>query len=254
MRERSGIVTLTTDFGHADPYVAALEAALLQTNWDVRVVHNSHEVAPGDIATGAYLLEYAARSFPPGTVHLAVVDPGVGSSRPIIAIETEAFVLVGPDNNLLERALRGMAARAVELESGMEAAPTFESRDVMAPAAARLAGGADLVALGSAMERGSYELAPVLGLDTRLTSVCHVDRFGSLVLDLRHPGAWPEGKQWLDVNGKRARLGRTFSDVAPGELVAYRGSIGYVEVAARNSSAAQVIGSATGDAVEVALS
>ncbi|MDP9325296.1 MAG: SAM-dependent chlorinase/fluorinase, partial [Candidatus Dormibacteraeota bacterium] len=126
-----GLVTLTTDFGRRDAYAAALEAAVLNLAPDARVVHVSHEVPPGDIATGAYLLEYASHAFAEGAgrspVHLGVVDPGVGSKRRMLAVDCGGFLLVGPDNGLLRRALRGRAATAVALpDAAADAAPTFQ--------------------------------------------------------------------------------------------------------------------------------
>src|ERR1700736_3084887 len=111
----AGVVTLTTDFGLRGAYVAALEAAILVAAPAIRVVHVSHQVPPGDISTGAYLLEYATRSFPAGTVHLGVVDPGVGSDRRILAAHVSDFFMVGPDNGLLRRAFRGQPVDAVAL-------------------------------------------------------------------------------------------------------------------------------------------
>jgi S-adenosylmethionine hydrolase len=126
---RSGIVTLTTDFGTSDPYAATLEAALLKSSSSVRVVHVSHQLDPGDIRSGAYVVEYAARSFPPGTIHLGVVDPEVGTDRRMFAIETKNFVLVGPGNGILDRALRGeIVIGAVTLRAPAdEPSLTFQS-------------------------------------------------------------------------------------------------------------------------------
>src|ERR1700730_7963456 len=102
-----GLVTLTTDFGLGDAYAAALEAAIFSADPAIRVVHVTHQVPPGEISAGAYLLEYATRSFPADTVHLAVVDPGVGSDRRMLAVRAGDFFVVGPDNGVLRRALRG---------------------------------------------------------------------------------------------------------------------------------------------------
>ena len=250
---RSGIVTLTTDFGPGDPYAAALEAALIKAWPPVRVVHVSHAIDPGDIRAGAYVVEYAARSFPPGTVHLGVVDPGVGTDRPMFAIETEDFVLVGPGNGVLDRALRRQALRgAVALPTPDSASRTFQSRDVMAPVAARAAAGEALSSLGAAVEIAVPPPPPTF--DTAVPgsfNIAHVDRFGTLVVDAVHPGAWPAGIDAIEVAGRLATSGTTFADVAPGELVVYRGSIGYVEVAARDGSAAALLGLKAGDRIDM---
>jgi S-adenosyl-L-methionine hydrolase (adenosine-forming) len=249
-----GLVTLTTDFGLKDAYAAALEGAIVNSDSTIRVVHVSHQVPPGRISTGAYLLEYAARSFPAGSVHLGVVDPGVGSDRHILAVGAGNFFVVGPDNGLLKRAFRGQTLDAVALAPDpTSGSHTFESRDVMAPAAARLATGTALRELGKAVALDAEPEAP--GLRTgpaQRTAVAHVDNFGTLVLDLR----WPSGHQtaeMLRMDRWEIRLGATFSDVGPGDLVAYRSSIGYLEVAIRDGSAAEKFGLGAGAEVEVEL-
>jgi S-adenosylmethionine hydrolase len=249
-----GLVTLTTDFGLRDAYAAALEAAILNSDPTIRVVHVSHQVPPGRISTGAYLLEYAARSFPAGSVHLGVVDPGVGSARRMLAVRAGDFFVVGPDNGLLQRALRGQTLDAVALAPDPASdSHTFESRDVMVPAAARLASGTDLPELGKAVAFDAEPEAPALtaGL-AHGTVVAHVDNFGTLVLDVRCSSR-PEARQMLRMGRWEIKLGATFSDVRPGDLVAYRGSIGYLEVAMRNGSAAEKLGLGAGAEVEVEL-
>jgi S-adenosylmethionine hydrolase len=251
---RSGIVTLTTDFGPGDPYAAALEAALLKVWSPVRVVHVSHTIDPGDIRSGAYVLEYATQSFPPGTVHLGVVDPGVGTDRPMLAIETETFVLVGPGNGLLDRALRGQVVHeSVALSAALDrASRTFQSRDVMAPAAARAAAGEAMWELGSAVEIPAPQPASTLDWEISGTyDIAYVDRFGTLIIDVVHPGTTPAAVDSLTVAGRRVTAGNTFADVAPGELVVYRGSIGYVEVAVRDGSAAARLGVKAGDRISI---
>ena len=254
MTTRSGIVTLTTDFGPGGPYAAALEAALLKSWPSVRVVHVSHTTEPGDVRSGAYLLEYAARSFPPGTVHLGVVDPGVGTDRPMLAIETADFVVVGPGNSILDRSLRGQPVDGAVALSVPEVSdsPTFQSRDVMAPAAARLAAGEALSSLGAAVEIVAPPRAPTLDWASAGSfEVAYVDHFGTLVIDAVHPGAWPPSVHSVEVAGWRATTGRTFADVAPGELVIYRGSIGYVEIAMRDGSAGALLGLRAGDRISI---
>jgi len=248
MPTRSGIVTLTTDFGRGDAYVAALEAALIKTAPAVRVVHVSHDVPPGDVATAAYLVEYASRSFPPGTVHLAVVDPGVGSSRLMHAVDAGETLLVGPDNGVLARALRGRRARAVKLRLDPEGSATFESRDVMAPAAGRLAAGDDIDVVGEPVSIPPVAEAPALGEGDARVAVAHVDHYGNVVVDRRVEGSPGEA---LLIDGAAVPFARTFSDVAEDELVAYRGSLGYLELAVRNGRADKRLGLGPGGVVEV---
>jgi S-adenosylmethionine hydrolase len=250
-----GVVTLTTDFGLRDAYAAALEAAILTTAPEVRVVHVSHSIPPGDVLAGAYVVEYASRSFPPGAVHLCVVDPGVGSGRRILAVDAGGFCLIGPDNGVLRRAIRGREVAAVALATDRTAAPTFESRDVMAPAAARLASGEPLTGLGSAaaidVDMAPLELRPHQALHS---TIAHVDGFGSLVIDAVCPEtAQPGWRLRISGHSGEILMRSTFSDVAPGQLVAYRGSIGYLEIAVRDGSAASVLGIGPGAPVEIEL-
>ena len=245
-----GLVTLTTDFGAGDAYAAALEGAILKVAPDVRVAHVSHAVPAGGIATGAYLVEYASHSFPEGAVHLGVVDPGVGSDRRMLAIDAGGFFLVGPDNGLLARALRGSSPRAVALEAGAGESLTFQSRDTMAPAAARLAAGAPLESLGLAATVEVEPMAPSLPDRGRLTApVAHVDGFGTIVVDVRCNAS--PAPRVIRVGGREVPLRSTFGDVPSGRLVAYRGSIGYLEIAVRDGRATDELGVATGGVLDL---
>jgi S-adenosyl-L-methionine hydrolase (adenosine-forming) len=226
------MVTLTTDFGTADGYVGAMKGVLYSRAPGVAVVDISHDIPRHDIAAGAYALATAAPWFPPGTIHVAVVDPGVGSARRGVVIASGGQLFVGPDNGLFALvapqpdAVREIAVRFL---TG-RVSPTFHGRDVFAVTAARLATGVDLM-----------EVGPVVAMSTPPARgwhrVVHVDRFGNLITDV--PG---EGVAVVRVAGREAALRRTYADVAPGELVAYVGSGGTVEIAVRDGSAAEVLG------------
>jgi S-adenosyl-L-methionine hydrolase (adenosine-forming) len=240
-------ITLLTDFGTADGYVAEVKGVLLSCAPGVPLIDLSHEVPPQDVAFARLTVARYWRRFPVGTVHLVVVDPGVGTSRAPIAIESDGRFLVGPDNGVLSPALFTLDARCVALPVDPHAAPTFHGRDVFAPAAGQLAKGTPLDDLGDA------HLAPVRlrtpqprrDLDGSLTGeVLTVDRFGNAITNLavREPGE-------VQVAGRRARFVRTYGDAAPGELVALVGSSGFVEVAMREGSAAAALSLARGAAV-----
>jgi len=172
----------------------------------------------------------------------------------MLAVDTGDQILVGPGNGLLDRALRGRTVRqAVALSSPNGATSwTFQSRDIMAPAAGRIAAGEELGSVGTSADIDAVSDAPVIDLDQVMAvEVAYIDRFGTLVLDVRHPGSWPPGPGELTIVGRRAMLGRTFADVHPGQLVAYRGSLGYVEVASRDASAAKELGVKMGDRIQV---
>src|ERR687883_1519433 len=135
------IVTLLTDFGTADGYVAEMKGVLLARAPEAQLVDVTHDIPPQDVEAGRLAVARYWRRFPPGTVHLAVVDPGVGSARAALAVSSDGRFLVGPDNGLLSPALLFAGARAVSLPIPQSASPTFHGRDVFAPAAAMLAAG-----------------------------------------------------------------------------------------------------------------
>ena len=136
------LITLLTDFGTADGYVAEMKGVLYSLAPEARVVDLSHEIAPQDVESARLAVARYWRRFPPGTIHLVVVDPGVGSSRDALAVRSEDRVLIGPDNGALSPALLVAGARAVSLTVPPSASPTFHGRDLFAPAAARIAMGA----------------------------------------------------------------------------------------------------------------
>ncbi|HET7602363.1 MAG TPA: SAM-dependent chlorinase/fluorinase, partial [Gemmatimonadales bacterium] len=144
------IITLLTDFGTADSYVAEMKGAILSAAPDATLVDVSHAISPGDVRAAAYVLDRAWRSFPRGSVHLAVVDPGVGTARAALALSAHGHFFIGPDNGLFSFVMRDTPVRAVVLAEPDWAAPTFHGRDLFAPAAARLASGAALEDLGRA--------------------------------------------------------------------------------------------------------
>ncbi|HKI95407.1 MAG TPA: SAM-dependent chlorinase/fluorinase [Gemmatimonadales bacterium] len=243
------LVTLLTDFGIRDTYVAEMKAAMLAVEPTIHFVDITHEVTPGDVAGARYFLERIWWRFPEKTVHLVVVDPGVGTERRAIAISHAGHGFVAPDNGVLGAVLDG--ADAVELTIPEDASPTFHGRDVFAPAAARLAAGTPLTALGTpcvdvvrpVVSRVRHDDDVVIG------HVLHVDQFGNLVTDLPVPD---RTDIVLHVGGRDVTpIRRTFGDVAFGELVAYVGSAGTIEVAVRDGSAARMLGLGRGAEVRV---
>ena len=262
----SPLVTLTTDFGTRDSYVAEMKGVLFSRGpVDLRVVDLSHEIGARDVRAGALLLRAAVPRFPRGTIHLAVIDPGVGSTRRAIAIELGGQFLVGPDNGLFGLLYDGTEL-AVELDLahiGVDSralSATFHGRDLFAPAAAALAQGRMLSDLGSpvtslvtlalpaATERNGALHGEVIAVDhygNLITSVCASDLSG---LRAAEPTA-----------GFHAAMGeRTgipvkthYAEVARGELLALVGSSGRFEIALRDGSAATLTGAGIGTAVIV---
>lgn len=234
------ILTLLTDFGTRDGYVAEMKGVLLSTVPEATLIDVSHEIPPQDVEAARLAVARYWRRFPAGTVHVVVVDPGVGTPRAALAVQAEGRLLVGPDNGVLSPALLMPGSRAVALPVPAGASPTFHGRDVFAPAAAALARGAALETLGSPARAPVLRRTPepVRDADGSLRGeVISVDRFGNLVTNFI---ALRSGS--VELGGRRVPMRRTYADVQPGELVAIVGSSGLLEVAMRDGSAAQALG------------
>jgi S-adenosyl-L-methionine hydrolase (adenosine-forming) len=243
-----GIVTLLTDFGLDDTYVAEMKAVLLGGTPRVTTVDITHSITPGDVRAAAFLLNRAWHRFPEGSVHLVVVDPGVGTHRRPIALSCAGHFFVGPDNGVFTPVLD--AADIVEIPVPHHASATFHGRDVFAPAAARLAHGEPLSSLGASVtDPVRSELPRAKRSAGRTTGVVVlIDRFGNLITNV--PGTWVTPETEIMVGGIAVgKLRRTFGDVQPGEFVAYVGSGGTVEIGIRDSSAAQRSGVRAGSEV-----
>jgi S-adenosylmethionine hydrolase len=239
------LITLLTDFGLSDSYVAEVKGVLLSRAPGAMLVDVTHQVPPGDVRAGQYLLARAWHRFPPGTVHLAIVDPGVGTARRALAAAAGEHRFVAPDNGLLSFLPAG--ARVVSLPIPAHAAPTFHGRDVFAPAAAALAAGARLEDLGSPITDPTHAPLPTPRHDgvAVVGEVLYVDRFGTLVSNI--PGDAVEPGVRIRVAGTDVgAVRRTFGDVQRGTLVAFVGSGGTVEIAVRDGSAARLLGVGVG--------
>ncbi len=240
----SPLITLLTDFGTADSYIAEVKAVLLSRAPGATLVDITHQVSPGDVRAGQYLLARAWHRFPAGTVHLAVVDPGVGTARRALAASAGGHWFVAPDNGLLSFL---PSPRFVSLPIPAGAAPTFHGRDVFAPAAAALASGTPLERLGSPITDAYHSPLPTPRHDgvAVVGEVLYLDRFGTLISNI--PGAQVEPGVRIRVAGTDVGvLRRTFGDVERGTLVAFVGSGGTVEVAVRDGSAARLLGVGVG--------
>jgi S-adenosyl-L-methionine hydrolase (adenosine-forming) len=237
------VITLLTDFGTRDSYVGEIRGRLLTLAPDAVLADITHEIAPGDVPAGAYVLERSWRAFPAGTIHLAVVDPGVGSERRGLALRAGGHSFVGPDNGLFTGVADRLEA-VVDLPVPVGAAATFHGRDVFAPAAAALAVGVPLDALGIPLQGDLVRLGrpqPMSDGASLIGEVVYIDRFGTLVTNLAEGASGP-----IEVAGTAVPLRRTFSDVASGELVAMKGSGGTIEIALRDGSAAEQLGVGVG--------
>ena len=256
--ERPPIVTLTTDFGSADPYVGMMKGVILGIAPQVQIVDLTHEVEPQNTEQADFLLGGCLNYFPPGVIHLVVVDPGVGSDRRALAVAGERALYVAPDNGVLTRAMAlDPPSRIVEVSAEAYRLPqisrTFHGRDIFGPAAAHLAMGVPIEQLGpSVNDPVRLDISPpVQHADGSATGrVRHIDRFGNCVTDI--PGDWAtSGCRWLlRVRGLAPTpLGMTYACAEPGHSVAVIGGTGFIEVAIRNGNAAGKMGIQIGDRV-----
>lgn len=239
-------ITLLTDFGTADGYVGAMKGVIASALPRAIIDDVAHDLPAGDVEAAAWALGAYWRRYPEGTVHVVVVDPGVGTARDALAIEADGRLLVGPDNGVLSWALRDAAhlgaMRSIVPPDDTAVSATFHGRDLFAPAAARLAAGEPIDALGpraSALVRLPWP-EPVHHADGVDGVVLHVDRYGNLITNI--PVADATEECIVRVGSVELELRRTYGDVAPGELMTHVGSRGLLEIALRGGSAAERLG------------
>ena len=272
------IITLTTDFGLTSGYAAAMKGVMLGINPKVRFVDICHAIKPQDIHEAAFVLSMVYRFFPEKTIHVVVVDPGVGSERRAIILRTPVADFVAPDNGVLSYVMQSEARQApnkvdsqqVELRSGIEAvaitrsecwlspvSPTFHGRDIFAPVAARLSLGFPLAEFGEPIK--SLSVLPLSRPNrsedgSLVGQVIYIDSFGNLITDIRDEDlAQIAGTIAIEVSGQVIpRLSRTYNE---GEgLLALFGSSGYLEVSLRDGNAHVLLGALVGDEVRVKVS
>jgi len=257
-----GVVTLTSDFGLQDPFVGVMKGRLVSRFPGVRIIDLTHEIPAHWPTEAGFWLARSFRYFPAGTVHVAVVDPGVGSDREIAAVHLEGHLFLAPDNGLLAPVLEAggpVEARHVGAATltrlGIEApSATFHGRDIFAPLAAELAAGRvrpdELGPVATELVPGWID-EPLLAAGQVSGTIVTIDRFGNLVsnIDARHVRdlAHPV----VRVAGRELPLRRTYADVRPGEYLALVNSFGVVEVACAERSAAVGLGLARGAPVVV---
>jgi S-adenosylmethionine hydrolase len=260
----TAVITLTTDFGARDPYVAEMKAVILGLNPTVRFIDVSHEVAAHDVIEGALAVQAIAAVCPEGTIHVAVVDPGVGTRRRGLVVAAAGQLFVGPDNGLFTPVLAGSDWRAFELRSAeyrrSQVSATFHGRDVFAPAAAHLARGIAPASFGPPVTdpvRIALAATREVGGEVR-GRVIHVDRFGNLVtsIDSETVERLSRGSGVLTVRigGRRMPVVRTYGDLSMGGAGALAGSHGRLEIAVREGSAATRLRARRGTMVRLSRS
>jgi S-adenosylmethionine hydrolase len=263
----TGIITLTTDFGLTDSYVGIMKGVILGIAPTARLIDITHTISPQDVQQAAYMVQTYARYFPTGTVHMVVVDPGVGSARRAIAFETPESVVVGPDNGVLTAAWQDARARwqpdvvqAVELADPRYWLPdvsnTFHGRDIFAPVAAHLARGTPLAALGPSIAdvHEATLTQPTRDAEGTLQGrIVHIDYFGNCITNIMPQHLEQLGDHvTVRIGGARIQgVRHTFADVAVGELLALIGSTNHLEIGIRNGNAARTLGVTTTDPVRI---
>jgi len=248
-------ITLLTDFGTADGYVAAMRGVIAARAPGVPVDDASHDIAHGDVVSGAAALARYCDIYPAGTVHVVVIDPGVGSARRAIAVLAQGRFGIGPDNGVLEPLLaRADTVHEVNDEALFRhpVSATFHGRDIFAPVAAYLAAGGLIEAVGPRIGDAIRLEWPAPERDgDRITGeVVHVDRFGNLITNI----SGNEIADAAEVVIAERRIGnvrRAYADAEPGQLLALIGSSGVIEIAVRQGSASAVLGLGRGAVVEV---
>ena len=249
------IVTLITDYGTRDHYVGVLKGVILRIAPDVRLVDITHEVDPHDVLQGAFILRQIWPWFPAGTIHLAVVDPGVGTDRRVILGQYADQYVVAPDNGLVTLVHRDLPVEAMHVVEDRhyflpELSATFHGRDLMAPVVGHLANGVKPGDFGPVADR--LEMLPVphcgeVKSDGVHGKVLYVDRFGTLLTNIRREqlAAIADSSRIVDVEVDGTSVGpvrATFGDVPPGEPIAVVGSCGLLEIAVNQGSAAERFG------------
>lgn len=267
----NGIITLTTDFGLADSYVGTMKGVILNIAPMARMVDITHDVGPQNIHQAAYIVQTFYRYFPAGTVHLVIVDPGVGSARGAVALGTPNAIFVAPDNGVLTYVWRDAldrwgaeACAVVELANPRFWLPqisnTFHGRDIFAPVVAHLSCGVLPEELGPRLMRiTEADLEqPAPGRNGELVGrIIHLDHFGNCITNItpQHLEQAGFGQQLVVkiIDQRIPGISRTFTDVPVGALIALIGSNNRLELAVRNGSAAQTLGVGIGDTVRVYL-
>ena len=255
------VITFLTDFGLQDGYVAAMKGVVLGIAPEARLVDITHLIPPQDIRWGSYILKSCYAEFPPGTIHVAVVDPGVGTHRRAIAVQTSRFIFVGPDNGLFSYVLEEEAFAEVSLLENRSLfrsaiSPTFHGRDIFAPVAAHLAAGAPFQALGPAVAPVvSPWVRPIIAASFLDGEVLGIDRFGNIVTNIqrKHLADWAHESDFeiFLEDQKIPVLASTYADLPAGHPLALWGSSNHLEIAVNQGHAATFYGARPGQRVRL---
>jgi S-adenosylmethionine hydrolase len=241
------IVTFTTDFGLRDSYVGEMKAAVLKENPDCHLIDVTHLIPPQDVLAGSIVLRRVIASFPPRSIHVAVVDPGVGTKRPLLIVKIRRQRVICPDNGLITWAWRmHEGGKAYQLTWQPKAASaTFHGRDIMAPVAGMLSRGKSVRSLGVRIEEP--KLLDVHPSTSNRGKVIHIDHFGNAITNI----VAKPGRATVRAGRKTLAFHKTYGAVARGKPLALIGSSGLLEIAVRDGNAAKQLGLRVGHEVVV---
>ena len=270
------VITLTTDFGTSDAYVAAMKGVILGINPEVRLVDICHTVEPQNIAEAAFILDTSYDFFPLRTIHVVVVDPGVGTERKPVILRTPSADFVAPDNGVLrfvinKYVLQSIDEQHVKLDTSQATAihitnpkfwlpdvsATFHGRDIFAPVAAHLSTGVSLEKFGETID--TFTVLPSIKPQiepggTIIGRVLHIDHFGNMITNFKEEDLPEDSEKLLiDINGHQIKgLVKTYANSK--DLCALLSSSGYLEIALPNGNAAEAVGASVDDAIQVTIS
>lgn len=251
MTTRRAVITLLTDFGSVDYFVGAVKGAILSVNLGAVIADITHEIPPQDVEAAAFTLLASYQTFPAATIHVAVVDPGVGSQRRPIVVKAGGQSFVGPDNGIFTYIYdREPSHQVFHVTSDKYFRPslstTFHGRDIFAPVAAALSNGVNPEDLGPPIAD------PIRLKNSEVLRIIHIDRFGNCVTNITRDLVDPKRHPTLVIKRKQIRAFREFySSAAPNELFAIWGGAGFLEISINGSSAAKVLRAKRGDTVVI---
>lgn len=253
----NGIITFTSDFGLEDPFVGIVKGVILSINPSARIVDITHSIGAQDILQGALILRSAYCFFPPGTIHLAVVDPGVGSERYPIVVETQRYIFVGPDNGLLSFAIEEkFSAYIIENANFVleKVSQTFHARDIFAPVAGYLSLGIKSSAVGRKLEEIKRLSLPSPSCEERriLGEIIGFDHFGNAITNIPEELIRDKKVLKIRIGGKIIeKLSFSYAEIPPHTALAILGSSGFLEISVNLGSARSELKLKKGDEVEV---
>lgn len=252
------IITLTTDFGEKDYFVGAVKGVILSINPEVKIIDITHQLQPFKLIAAAFTLKNFYKYFPTGTIHLVVVDPGVGGKRGPVLVQTEKYYFIGSDNGIFSW-IQEPIKKTIHLTNSKfflnPVSSTFQARDVFAPVAAYLSLGVKTDEFGKSISKiAELEIPPAqFKKDKLMGEIIHVDNFGNLISNIQ-PENLKKGFKRMKIKGKKIlSISQTFSNVPGGTILAYWGSAGFLEIGVNQGSALEKLKAKIGEKVEIEI-